>query len=294
MYTINLDKYDLVLSTALDARHGLCGHTFELIEYWLYFRMHGLSVAILTTSVSPDILLAVVRERYNLTSDEIATLEDHLYDGTHIKVAKLPTTLWVDGSTKFNRNLVAVSKRNIAFLCNNTETLNEMDLVLMDTRIYDTDIAHKTAHYVKKIMFSRLKKPKQCLSNTAMLYCTTQARRISADYLSSLNRFDFSKYILVSNDTELQSNARFEVLRPPVHDLFSKFNTYIYSPLKIGWAGAIDVLDCSPRFPAECTYFGKDIIIDAPMNRGLAIRMHDCQTLERIELTKDDHLVNLI
>ena len=59
---------------------------------------------------------------------------------------------------------------------------------------------------------------------------------------------------------------------PPVDNLFDKFSTYIYTPVPRKW-------DCSPRFIAECKYYGKEVIyhnIDYwDVDLGLYWRKHD-------------------
>lgn len=290
---IDLSKHELVLATGLRARHAFSGHTFELLEYWFYFKIwHNVDAVILSTAHSPDIILKVAKERYSFTEEELTTLAGCLYDGTEALLAKLPATIWVDGCSKYEKPATAIAKRNIAFACNNAEDLDHMDLVLGDTRIYN----FKCYHYIKKLLFSRFK-PQLSTPNepTGMLYCTYQARQLKPDYISSLpDRFpQFSKFLLVTND-DIKETDRIRILRPPVDDLFSRFSTYIYSPLKISWSGEMGVGDCSPRFPAECSYYGKEIIIDAPLNRGLQVRLYDCQDLGKIALMKDDKLINFL
>lgn len=286
---LSLIKHELVVATGLQARHGISGHSFELIEYWWYFRQHGVDAVILCTAHKPAVLLELAK-RYSFTEAELSELRDSIVDGTDTMVAQLPATLWVDGCFKYHPVATVVSKCNIAFLCNNSETLDQMDIVLGDTRIYD----HPCGHYVKKLLFDKFRPVKTVVKDTAMLYCTIQARKVSDKYLTELpKRFDFSNFLIITNQ-EFSLPPNYKVAEPPVPDLFSQFNAYIYSPLKIDWAGAIDVLDCSPRFPAECKFYGKEILVDAPVNRGLGVRLHDLECLDSISLTKNDPLINII
>lgn len=290
---LDLSHHDVVLGTGLRARHAISGHTFELIEYWYYLKVqHGVDAVIMCTAHKPDVLLKIARERYTFTDDELKLLESCVVDGTEALLARLPVALWVDGCSHYEPCAAAVAKRNVALACNNQEDFGRMDLVLGDTRIYDG-----VDHYVKKLLFSRFKPvtPHPENDDVAMLYCTIQARKLPQGYLNALpRRFNFRKFLLVTND-DLPSEGKFEVQAPPCHDLFERFGTYIYSPLKISWSGAIaGVGDCSPRFPAECMFYNKRIIIDAPMSRGLAVRMHDLRDLSAITLTKDDPLVKFL
>lgn len=290
---IDLSHYEVVLSTGLKARHAFSGHTFELLEYWYYLRvLNGIDAAILCTAHPPEILLQVARERYAFSAEVIEALTQHLYDGTEVLLAKLPIALWVDGCSHYHKTATAVAKRNIAFACNNSEDLDRMDLVLGDTRLYD----FPCDHYIKKLLFSCFKPLTSAPSQpTAMLYCTYQARQLQPGYIETLaKRFpQFSEFILVTNDNVTETD-RIKVLRPPVPDLFERFTAYIYSPLKIDWPSQMGVGDCSPRFPAECRFYGKDVLIDAPINRGLQVRLHDTEDLSHIALTKDDPLKNFI
>lgn len=292
---IDLSMHELVLATGLRARHAFSGHTFELLEYWVYFKLwHHVDAVILCTAHDPSIIIKVATERYNFTQDELDALSACLYDGTEVLLARLPTVIWVDGCSHYEKTATAVAKHHIAFMCNNSEDLDRMDLVLGDTRLYDFK-CYPSYHYIKKLLFSRFKPVEQAPNNTAMLYCTYQARKLKPDYISSLpSRFpQFDKFLLITNDNIIETD-KIKILRPPVSDLFSQFSTYIYSPLKISWPHEMRVGDCSPRFPAECTYYNKEIIIDAPINKGLQVRLHDCQDLSKIALTKDDPIIKFL
>ena len=290
---IDLSNYDLVLATGLGARHAVSGHTFELLEYWWYFKQHGVNVAILCTAHKPDIIITMAEKRYAFTEPELEALRRALFDGTDTVVAKLPKTLWVDGSISYISTAVVQSKFNAAFACNNSHDFKRMDIILADTRIYD----FKCYHYIKKLLFDKFAKINCNASNTAMLYCTIQARRLNDDYLNNLlHKFkQFDQFILVTNDDCIHERDNVKIVPHPCYDIFDKFTTYIYSPLTTNWHDVItDVVDCSPRFPAECTFYGKDIIIDAPINRGLGVRLHDCENLQSIALTHDDGLVDIL
>lgn len=295
MRIIDLSKHELVLATGIGARHGISGHTFELLEYWWYFRQHNVDVAIMCTAHKPEVLTALACERYCFTEAELDDLANCCYDATAALLASLPVVIWVDGCSKYVPHAAVVAKRQIAFACNNSEEFHSMDIVLGDTRLYDDTVR---GHYVKKLLFSKFR-AFACSDeahDTAMLYCTIQARKLPQDYIDALpERFpQFKKFLLVTNDN-IQSHDCIEVVQHPCKDLFTRFGTYIYSPLKIGWKDAIDrVVDCSPRFPAECTWYKKEIILDAPISRGLQARLYDCEDLEKIELTKNDNLINLV
>lgn len=290
---IDLTHHDVVLATGLQARHGISGHTYELLEYWYYLKvLHCIDVAVLCTAHKPEVMLNIAHNRYTFTDVELSMLKSCLYDGTNILLARLPITIWVDGCTHYDPSAAALAKRNIAFACNNAEDLDKMDLVLGDTRIYDIPCDH----YVKKLLFSKFKPVTATLPDkVAMLYCTYQARKLKPEYIRTLpERFpEFDRFVLITND-DIQPAGKITVQQPPVNNIFELFTTYIYSPLKISWPGEMGVGDCSPRFPAECTYFNKTIIIDAPVNRGLAVRLRDCRSLDNITLTKEDPLVNYL
>lgn len=291
---IDLSSYEVVLATGLKARHAFSGHTFELLEYWVYLRLlNDIDAAILCTAHNPEVILNLARERYTLTAAELGTLSNCLYDGTEVLLAKLPTVIWVDGCSHYSKAATAVAKRHIAFACNNAEDLDRMDLVLGDTRLYD----FACDHYVKKLLFDRFKSLTTSPSEpTAMLYCTYQARQLKPNYIRSLpDRFpQFKRFILVTNDTSIQETEHIKVAEPPIRGLFEHFSTYIYSPLKVSWPSHMGVGDCSPRFPAECCHYGKEIIVDSPVNRGLQVRLHDCHDLSQLSLTKDDPLKNFL
>jgi hypothetical protein len=58
---VNLKQYQITLTTSYEARHGVCGHMFEMIEYFMHFRFHkNLNAAIL-------IKLYICRPRHKIS-----------------------------------------------------------------------------------------------------------------------------------------------------------------------------------------------------------------------------------
>ena len=83
-------------------------------------------------------------------------------------------------------------------------------------------------------------------------------------------------------------------VKPPVNNLFSKFNTYIYTPTP-------KTFDCSPRLIAECKYYNKQVVYHnitaeyLKKDKGLNYRINDIESgLHNITLTDDDDIFNIL
>lgn len=289
---IDLCNHKLVLATGLQARHGVSGHTFEMIEYWWYFRQHGIDAAIMCTAHKPDVVMDLARGRYTFTESELHDLSNALVDGTDVLLARLPVVIWVDGSISYHKSATAVASAHLAFACNNTQDFDRIDLLLGDVRLYDMPCVH----YIKKILFGKFKPVRRPEGKIAMLYCKTQARKVTQEYIDALPlRFDYDRFLLVTDDRSISCPPKVEIIPSPDADIMSKFSAYIYSPLVVNWAHNVAGLgDCSPRFPAECAFYGREFVVDAPVNRGLAVRMDDMKTLAKITLTADDALISYV
>jgi hypothetical protein len=114
-------------------------------------------------------------------------------------------------------------------------------------------------HYIKKILWSKYKQPKQVKTNTALFYLTTNCRALPPNDIEALiNKHEFEHYLVVTNDIDMYASLEADdvsVVSAPVSGLFEKFDAYIYTatPLKA---------DCSPRFIVECAVYNKDVIYE--------------------------------
>ena len=80
-----------------------------------------------------------------------------------------------------------------------------------------------------------------------------------------------------------------EQVTAPVEDLFSKFGTYIYTPVSRKF-------DCSPRLVTECFMQGKRVHKDLDYyDIGLETRYSDCvRDLQSLDLREGDKILQII
>lgn len=295
-------NYDCTLCTALNANHGVSGHLYEVIEYFYYLRfMHNVNTCIVIPyEFSKEEFLKALKTKYVFTDEEIEIYLNNIIINNNIKVLISNTVIFTDGSIfncpdndiqQMQRTYTVIAKNKIFIRCNNPETLDKADIVLQDTRLYND--CKNSVHYIKKILFDKLKKPTSNCPNTAMLYLTSNCRYLKYDELVNLkNKYNKYKFIVLSNKADYKIPEGFKLYEVPCQNMFDKFDTYIYTHLS-GTCGN----DCSPRFVPECYYFNKKVIFDIDeMYPGLKVRVYDIETkgIESLHLTKDDPLINYI
>lgn len=296
-------NYDCTLCTALNANHGVSGHLYEVIEYFYYLRfMHNISTCIVIPyKLTIEQFENALRSKYSFSEDEILEYLRNTFIVNGINIIIANTIIFTDGSyfncppeniESTNRVYSVIAKKKIMIRCNNPETLDKADVVLQDNRLYE-DLPN-SVHYIKKILFSKLKKIDCKVKDTAMLYLTTNCRYLTYDELLDVKRkYTYKNYIVLSNKKDYRVPENFTVLDVPCDNVFEKFNTYIYTHL----SGTCGKSDCSPRFICECKYYNKDVIYDLDtIYHGLDVRKYDLETKgwQGLELTESDDLIKYI
>ena len=164
-----------------------------------------------------------------------------------------------------------MASKIIMFRCS-TYRVNEIKrpdiLVLQDSDMYEP--LSNSVHYKKKIYFDYFKpQPKRDGSKkVAMFYLTEICRAISAVNLKKvIRKYKFDEYIALVNI--IRNFEGVTELKIPVVNLWELFDTYIYTKPK-------DFHDCSPRFVAECEFYGREVIYETdPLPLGLQVRLAD-------------------
>ena len=307
-------KTDLCICSCWDLdvdgfRHGISGHIFEIIEYFYILKnKYETKILIGDPRMTRDIIEDVLLYKYNFNDHDINELLDSIIycesPPSHV-IGK--TALFVDGClVKMQQSGVKLYFDKIyTFKCSKYEEIYNLQaynnvVPLLDYRVYkdvnqrDVDIG---VNYKKKILINKLRAANKTITNTALLYLTGTCRKRSVDYvLGVIEKYNFNKYLIVT-DTDIYNSIRshtVKVLKPPVRDLFSLFDTYIYTPIESIWDG-------SPRFPVECAVLGKTVIyhdIDddyLSIDRGLYYRRRDIDTaFESLSLTNQDEILNIL
>lgn len=194
-----------------------------------------------------------------------------------------------------------LTKHFYGFLCFSDEqltrgfgsSLSKKITYLQDKRIYTTkNPGFKTIHYVKKLPFSHYRLVSGPNGNVGMIYMTFNCRKISPYTVLDYHwRSGCEKSLLVVPEKldQYDNLAGIEQVEAPVEDFFSKFDTYIYTPVARHF-------DCSPRLVTECYLQKKNVLVDLDyVDLGLQTRIKDCQDdIKRLDLKAGDPLVEII
>jgi len=287
----NLKKYDLVISqTWFKNNHGICGHTFEMIEYFWILKDY-FNVCILNTeNISIQDFKTAIISKYNFNKDEVSLIINSIVSVHKPKLMLCSSILLVDGGYFAMKNTIIFNKM-FQFACGNKSiknNTNENIYILQDHRIYDKAKVN-SIEYRKKILFSRLKKVKKH-QNRTLIYATKNCRNLSDNYYKNiLNTFEDNFLILTNEENTLSFiNDRIEQIKMPVPNLFEQFNKYIYTPIERQF-------DCSPRFIAECKYYNIEVVYDVNyIDKGLESRKEDLKNIKTIDLKNDDNIIDII
>jgi len=267
--------------------HGICGHTYEVIDYYHILNKHMDVGIVLCEDIDRDMFKAAIEAKYDFTEEEV---EDILWNTRFFKRPKMiraEKILFTDGGIVNMNNVTLLCDKIYYMACGNREVKdNDKDnvYILQDDRVYEP-VKKNGIHYVKKILFDRIKKPEKT-DNRVLVYGTKNCRNVD-DY-KPLQKY--GNLLIVTNE-ENRPKGLVSVV-PPIDNLFEQFNTYLYTPIARKW-------DCSPRFLAECKYFDKEVIfhdIDYwDEDHGLRVRWDDIQNnFESLYLTDDDPLIKIL
>lgn len=285
------DSYDLWLSyTWSNNNHGICGHTYEVIEYYFILKEHFKVGIFFAEKFDLDL------SKYDFTDKEISDLHKDITWGDKPSLLRGSNILFVDGGVVNNEDKTLFFDNIIYFACGNKEIKDNTKhnvYVLQDDRVYEP-VAVNGINYKKKILFSRFKRLFRPNLRNVLIYGTKNCRNVPLSlYKKFSKKYRTSTILAITNEENKQEdfdNVKF--LIPPVEDLFSKFQLYIYTPIDRKW-------DCSPRFLAECKYYNKDVIyykIDYwDEDKGLYWRKWDIDNdFESLYLTKEDDIIPIL
>ncbi|RLA76998.1 MAG: hypothetical protein DRG78_18060 [Epsilonproteobacteria bacterium] len=283
-----LKEYDLYLTYSWgDYNHGVCGHTFEVIDYFWHLKDHINCAILLCEDIDERMFRNAIINKYNFTEGEVDLILSRTIFHNRPIMLKGKNILFTDGEAVTGKIKVELLFNKIFyFACGDksiVDIVTEKVFVLLDQRVYETN---KGTHYIKKMNFNRLRVPKS-FDNKTLIYATENCRELSQSYIKNLPD---NNYLFIGNTTNIDDN-RFEVMRPPVKDLFGKFNKYLYTPVAKKW-------DCSPRFIAECKYMNIEVQYDIDyldVDLGLKYRMQDIQdNVDSISIDKDQFIINFL
>jgi hypothetical protein len=271
--------------------HGICGHTFEVIDYF-YILQHDFKVGILLCEdINWDIFESSIRSKYSFSEDEIAHIKSNTVFSNRPTLVKGKNILFTDGGVVNMQSVTLLFNNIFYFACGNKEIKdNDKDntWILQDDRVYEP-VKRNGINYKKKILFEKLK-PINSSKDTVLVYATKNCRNL--DNYEKLLVYGNNILAITNKENKPKDLPGIKFVVPPVENLFEQFNTYVYTPVTRKW-------DCSPRFIAECKYYGKKVIfhnIDYwDKDLGLYWRNWDIENdFDSIRLTHSDDIINLL
>ena len=293
--------------------HGLSGHIYEIIEYFLILKDHIKTRILICEDVSWEQIRAACITKYTLTDDEINNIRNSIVFANKPSLVRGTNLLVVDGnlSRSFIRYGVKLCFKNIfCFRCTPKDTFTDLPYtnvtLLQDNRLYKDTPTCKVIDYRKKILFSKFRQIDNNTTNTGMFYLTSNCRRIDPMYLREIIvNHHINKFIVLTNDKKYYQDyvSDLDVSFPsmPVADIFETFDTYIYTIIDEQLNPGCGCFDCSPRFVAECVFYNKNItyydIDDDYLNidLGLKYRKRDVENgIDSVELLHSDNILNII
>lgn len=282
-------KYDLCITQSA-VGHGVSGHLYEIIDYYLLLKNHFSTCILIPDDTNQTIILEAIQFKYDLNQTELDDLTENIIYHIDPKIIICNNILVVDGYYgNVNGNCIIRADNIFMFACpvQYAKSRHKNHYVLQDYRIYNE--GENTIDYIKKINFDRLK-PLSKTNDNILLYGTSNCRMIAGSDFDEISNNNNDKKIICITDVSMENTYKITYLTPPVNNIFELFDTYIYTPVSVKF-------DCSPRFIAECKYFNKKVIyhnIDY-VDDGLLWRRWDIDNnFNSLFLNDSDEIINII
>lgn len=273
---------DLIITYSWGSNnHGICGHLFEVIEYFWILKDH-FNVKILLAEIDKPTFEKALLSKYDFSKDELQFIFKRTIFEYKPKILICNNILFTDGGLNQLKGTVIKAEQKIMFSCSKYDIPKDW-IVLEDHRVYGK---RKSIHYVKKILFSRLKRINNA-KNKTMIYMTKNCRSVGDEVL---NEIDGDVLALV-NEIPQNKLPHIEYKVVPVENIMEQFQTYVYTPVPRKW-------DCSNRFIAECLFYGKTVeyknIDYLDVDTALNVRISDCKDLNLISLKEKDNIIGIL
>jgi hypothetical protein len=285
-------KYEIWLSqTWSNNNHGICGHTFEIIDYYYILKDTFKTGILLAENIDWDTLEQAIRSKYCFTDQEIEDIKSNTVFENRPNLVKGSNILFVDGGVINTSSITLLFDNIFYFACGNKEVKdNDKDnvYILQDNRVYDP-VKKNGIDYKKKILFYKLK-PIDKSKDAVLLYATKNCRNI--DNYEQFFHYGDNIVAITNIENKPADVEGIKFVTPPLDNIFEQFTTYVYTPVNRKW-------DCSPRFIAECKWYGKTVVyhnIDYwDIDHGLRVRKWDIDNdFESIFLTYKDTIINIL
>jgi len=287
---VNLKNYDLVITYSWHTNdQGICGHTFEVIEYFWILKDYFNVCILMAENTTIDDFIVAIKSKYNFTEDEIKIITNKIEFHYKPLLLMCNNILFTDGAYERIKLSNIYYKKMFLFSCGYMPITSDKNIyILQDHRIYKKAKVN-SIEYVKKILFSRFKEV-NTHKNQTLIYATKNCRKLSVKYYQNLLNNTNDNYIVITNEENKLTftSPRITQIMMPVKDIFEHFNKYLYTPIDRQF-------DCSPRFIAECKYYNIEVQYDITYtDKGLEARQSDLEDLSKISLTKNDNIIKII
>lgn len=285
-------SYDLWLSyTWSNNNHGICGHTFEVIDYYYILKDNFKTGIFLAEDITWDMFERSIRNKYAFTEYEIEDIKANTVFADRPTLVKGKNILFTDGGVVNMQSVTLLFDNIFYFACGNKEIKdNDKDNVwiLQDDRVYEP-VKKNGINYKKRILFDKLK-PIGASKDAVLVYATKNCRDL--DSYEELLQYGNNILAITNKENMPEPMQGFTFVIPPVDNLFEQFSTYVYTPVTRKW-------DCSPRFIAECKYYGKQVIFHNinywDEDHGLRVRQWDIENdFDSLNLHSQDDIVNIL
>ncbi len=303
--------------------HGICGHTFELIEYFWKLK-ETIKCAILWPENNPkwEVLETVIRGKYNFTEDEIQIIKEASYFKPIPKMIKGNNIILVDGEIDRIRNSTLLFKNIIMFSCGDKDIANRTSnkknyTILQDEsntsygKVYEPNI--NTIHYKKKLLLNRYKELTlqeigplriKSLPKTSLLYLPGNCRSMKIEdvreCLIDMNKkyeTESNRGWLIATDDiqkykELEDEFKLVVQELPIKNFHEQFDNFVYTSLERKW-------DCSNRLLVECKHYKKTFQFQLSEDyykddKALLARRFDLSNIDNLNLDLDNDIAGII
>jgi len=269
-------------------KNRICGHTFEVMDYFLLFydmEYSGIKILI-QENIDKEIMYNAWEDKYNLPKDYKKYI---IFSQKKIILSKNILIFTGGLYDNYLQNYKLIYKKLILMRCEPTFNYNKLSLkkyiVLEDNRVYSKyNLSINGIHYIKKIYFKRYKKINST-SAKILIYINSNLRKIPKNILK-----EKEKYLIITGDSQPDKSY----LKAPIKNLFEKFGIFLYTETTRRF-------DCSPRLIAECKFYNKKIIFNFNIidyfktDSGLKYRWYDIQNnFNNLILNKDDTLIKVI
>jgi hypothetical protein len=296
-----------------DNDHGISGHIYEILDYYLLLKDHFKIGILLCEDISWETFKDIIVNKYNVTDIEVEQIKHCTVFNSRPKNVRGNNILFVDGGLKRSFQAVGVRlffKNILSFRCSKEDTHHDLPYknitLLQDNRVYDDGDNDIAINYKKKIKFDAYHEVDSTSTNTALIYMTKNCRLLAdGELIEVATTYDFDKYMVLTSTPETyrdrftKHNLQFPDM--PVKNIFEQFDTYIYTPTSSVLRPDTGCFDCSPRFIAECAHYGKQVIYhnidDAYLNidTGLKYRRYDIENdFNSIILKPEDQLIDIL